>query len=188
MQISNGTGTISLTLNQPEFTTAARMADTINANFGSIAVAHDAGTVTIEVPGTYGDNITPFIAAVEELSIEPDTVAKVIINERTGTVVMGGNVSIDEVAVAQGGLSIKITKDTEVSQPAPFSNGNTTTTSNTGITAKEGTKSMIVLPASTDVSDVVSALNAVGATPRDIIAILQAMKAAGAVHADLQII
>lgn len=188
VQVSNGTGTISLALNQPDFTTAARMADVINANFGSIAVAHDAGTVTLEVPGTYGDNLTPFIAAVEELSIEPDSVAKVIINERTGTVVMGGNVTIDEVAVAQGGLSIKITKNPDVSQPEPFSGGHTAITSNPDINANEEANSMIVLPAATNVSDVVAALNAVGATPRDIIAILQAMKAAGALHADLQII
>lgn len=181
-------GSIALALSQPDFTTATRIAEVINANFGSIASARDAGTVMIEVPGMHSDNLIPFIASIEELPVVPDTVAKVIINERTGTVVMGGNVAIDEVAVAQGGLSIKITKNTDVSQPPPLSGGTTTTTNNTDITAQEENKNMIVLPASTSVSDVVAALNAIGATPRDIIAILQAMKAAGAVHADLQII
>lgn len=181
-------GSISLALNQPDFTTASRISEMVNSVFGSIATPRDPGTVDIAVPSDYLSNVVSFVAALEELSVTPDNVAKVIINERTGTIVMGSNVTIDEVAVAQGGLSIKITKDNQVSQPEPFSNGTTTKTTNTNIEVNEGKGSLIVLPESVSVGDVVNALNAVGATPRDIITILQAIKASGALHADLQII
>lgn len=181
-------GTISLALNQPDFTTASRIADAIASRFGSIASARDPGTVQITIPSEYQGDVVNFVAAIEELAVTPDNIAKVIINERTGTIVMGSNVTIDEVAVAQGGLSIKITKERVVSQPPSFSRGTTETTTNTAIDVQEENGSLIVLPATANVGDVVSALNAVGATPRDIISILQAIKASGALHADLQII
>jgi flagellar P-ring protein precursor FlgI len=187
MTFSNN-GVIRLALNQPDFTTATRISEMVNSVFGSIAIPRDPGTVEVTVPSSYTDNVVTFVAAMEELSVTPDNVAKVIINERTGTIVMGSNVTIDEVAVAQGGLSIKITKDSQTSQPEPFSNGTTTTTTNTTVDVKEGKGSLIVLPESVSVGDVVNALNAVGATPREIITILQAIKASGALHADLQVI
>ncbi|WP_298595416.1 flagellar basal body P-ring protein FlgI, partial [uncultured Mitsuokella sp.] len=115
-------------------------------------------------------------------------VAKVVLNERTGTIVMGGDVSVDACAITQGGLTIKVEHDTDVNQPAPFSYGSTIVTRNTDTKAKEDKASTIVLPATANVNDIVGALNAVGATPRDTISILQAMKAAGAIHADLQLI
>jgi flagellar P-ring protein precursor FlgI len=181
-------GNIALALNQPDFTTANRITTAINRQFGSIAASRDAGTVSIRVPDEYSANLVGFIASIEELYVTPDNIAKVVINERTGTVVMGGNVTIDEVAVAQGGLTVKITKTTDVSQPPPLSGGSTTVTDNKTIDVKEQPANLIVLPATANVSDVVNALNAVGATPRDIIAILQSMKAAGALHAELQLI
>nr|WP_092071047.1 flagellar basal body P-ring protein FlgI [Dendrosporobacter quercicolus]NSL48463.1 flagellar basal body P-ring protein FlgI [Dendrosporobacter quercicolus DSM 1736]SDM17713.1 flagellar P-ring protein precursor FlgI [Dendrosporobacter quercicolus] len=187
MEFSNE-GTIRLSLNQPDFTTASRISNAIDDRFGGISIARDPGTVEISIPGAYRNNVVGFVAAVEELAVAPDNIARVIVNERTGTVVMGGNVAIDEVAVAQGGLNIKITKTTDVSQPPPFSYGNTETTTNTELDVEEEAGSLIVLPATANVSDVVNSLNAVGATPRDIISILQAIKAAGALHADLQII
>ena len=101
---------------------------------------------------------------------------------------MGSNITVDEVAVAQGGLSIKITKSAGVSQPPPLSGGSTVVVPNTNVDVKEESRNMLLLPASSSVGDVVNALNSVGATPRDVISILQAMKAAGALHADLQII
>lgn len=183
--ISNGT--LSLALNHPDFTTASRISEVINGRFGSIALARDPGTVDISVPQEYRSDLINFVAAVEELSIVPDSVARVVINERTGTIVMGSNVTIDEVAVAQGGLSIRISKTQDVSQPPPFSGGNTATTQNTKVDVEEDKANVLLLPATASVGDVVNALNAIGATPRDIIAILQAMKAAGALHADLQI-
>lgn len=181
-------GVIKLALNQPDFTTAARISEVVNSAFGNISMPRDPGTIEITAPANYADSIVTFVAALEELSVTPDNVAKVIINERTGTIVMGSNVTIDEVAVAQGGLSIKITKDNQVSQPEPLSNGTTAPTGNTTVNAKEEKASLIVLPQSTSVGDVVNALNAVGATPRDVITILQAIKASGALHADLQVI
>jgi flagellar P-ring protein precursor FlgI len=187
MQISSN-GSIALSLNQPDFTTANRISDAIGSRFGSIATARDPGTVQVAIPLEYQDNVVGFVAAIEELAITPDNIAKVVINERTGTIVMGSNVTIDEVAVAQGGISIKIIKERSVSQPPPFSRGTTETTTNTTVDVEEQDGSLIVLPATANVGDVVNALNAVGATPRDIISILQAIKASGALHADLQII
>ena len=184
--VSNGT--ISLSLSQPDFTTANRISEAIDSEFGSIAIPRDPGTVLVTVPSHYTDNIVAFVAALENLAVSPDHIAKIVINERTGTVVMGSNVSIDEVAVAHGGLSIRITKNIDVSQPPPFSRGSTVVTSNTTVDVNEDKANIMVLPATTNVGDVVNGLNAIGATPRDVISILQAMKAAGALHADLQII
>lgn len=181
------TGRITLSLSQPDFTTASRISDAIDQRFGQITVARDPGTVVVTVPYNYSDNLVNFVAAIEELAITPDSVAKVVINERTGTVVIGSNVTIDQVAVAQGALTVKIGQTADVSQPPPFSNGNTVVTTQTTVDAKEQPGSLITLPASASVGDVVAALNAVGATPRDVISILQAIKAAGALHAELQI-
>lgn len=178
---------ITLALSQPDFTTANRISEAIDQRFGQITVAKDPGTVVVNIPYYYSDNLVGFIASIEELPIIPDTAAKVVINERTGTVVIGSNVTIDQVAVAQGGLSVKIGQTTNVSQPPPFSGGSTVVTTENTVEAQEKPAGLIVLPASANVGDVVAALNAVGATPRDIISILQAIKAAGALHAELQV-
>lgn len=180
-------GIISLALTQPDFTTASRISEAVNSRFGNISVARDPGTVDITVPQDNRSDLISFVAAIEELPVVPDNIAKVVINERTGTIVMGSNVTIDEVAIAQGGLSIRISKTQEASQPTPLSGGTTTTTQNTKVDVVEDKANVLLLPATASVGDVVNALNAIGATPRDIIAILQAMKAAGALHADLQI-
>ena len=181
-------GAITLSLSQPDFTTANRISAAIDNQFGSISMARDPGTVSVTVPGQYLNNIVGFVAALEEIYITPDNIARIVINERTGTIVMGSNVSVDEVAVAQGGLSIRINKTQDVSQPSPLSGGSTVTSNNTSVDVQEDRAHVIVLPATANVGDVVNALNSIGATPRDIISILQAMKAAGALHADLQLI
>lgn len=186
-QLANN-GSINLALAQPDFTTASRVSEVINSRFGSISTARDAGTVEIIIPAEYRADLVNFVASIEELPVVPDNAAKVVINERTGTVVMGSNVTIDEVAVAQGGLSVKISKSYDVSQPPPFSGGATVVTPETTVDVKEDEAHVMQLPATSNVGDVVNALNAIGATPRDIISVLQAMKAAGALHADLQII
>ncbi|SDD82460.1 flagellar basal body P-ring protein FlgI [Sporomusa acidovorans] len=178
---------ITLSLSQPDFTTASRISEAIDQRFGQITDARDPGTIDIVIPRYYRQNLVGFIAAIEELAIMPDNAAKVVINERTGTVVVGSNVTIDQVAVAQGGLTVKIGQTIDVSQPPPFSEGSTVITANPTVNAKEQQAGLVELPESASVGDVVTALNAVGATPRDIIAILQAIKAAGALHADLQI-
>jgi flagellar P-ring protein precursor FlgI len=180
-------GILRLSLNKPDFTTADRVANRINSVWGGIAIASDAGTVSVNIPGG-GQDIVGFIASLEEISVDPDQAAKVILNERTGTVVMGGNVGISEVAVSQGGLTVTITKSTDVSQPGPFAPGQTVVTGNTETDVREEKVNLIVLPTSTKVSDVVTALNAAGATPRDIMTILQAMQAAGALHAVIEMI
>jgi flagellar P-ring protein precursor FlgI len=180
-------GSISLALNQPDYTTASRIVDAVSQSFGPIAFARDAGTVVLRVPPEYIGNQVAFIAAIEEVTVTPDNIAKVVINERTGTIVMGGAVTIDAVAVAQGGLTIRIGKPVDVTQQPPQNtntNGTGSKLTDTNVTENH----LIMLPASANVSDVVSALNAVGATPRDVISILQAMKAAGALRAELQLL
>lgn len=184
-------GQLSLSLSQVDFTTATRIANAINSEYpqyGRIARAANPGRVDIRIPPVYRGNVVGFVASIESLKLRPDNVAKVVFNERTGTIVMGGDVSVDECAITQGGLSIKVQKSTDVSQPNPLSYGTTMVTKTEDTDVDEEPSNSIVLPATTSVSDIVGALNAVGATPRDCISILQALKAAGAIHAVLEII
>lgn len=181
-------GRLSLSLSQPDFTTATRMAAAINSQYGGVAQAVNPGRIDINIPSYYQGNVVGFVASIEELPVMPDKIAKVVVNERTGTIVMGGDVSVDEIAITQGGLTIKVQKNKDVSQPEPFSYGTTIETRNENVDVKEDKASTIVLPATANVSDIVGALNAVGATPRDTISILQAIKASGALHAELQLI
>ena len=181
-------GTISLSLAKPDFTTAARIAQTINMRYAGVATAANPGRVDINIPPHFRNNLVSFVAGIEELPIMPDNIAKVVVNERTGTIVMGGDVSVDSIAIAQGGISISIETETDVSQPTPFSVGSTVVTKNGNTDVTEERANTIVLDATANVSDIVGALNSVGATPRDIISILQAIKAAGALHAELEII
>lgn len=181
-------GTISLSLMNPDFTTAARVAQAINSRFGGVATAANPGRIDIKLPTYFRGNVVGFVAGIEDLMVLPDNVAKVVVNERTGTVVMGGDISVDHIAIAQGGLSISVQTDEEASQPTPFSVGSTVVTRAEEVDAEEEPANTIVLPATTNVGDIVGALNSVGATPRDIISILQAIKAAGALHAELEII
>lgn len=181
-------GMISLSLANPDFTTADRIADAINLRYGDVAHAANPGRVDVSLPPYYRGNVVSFVAGLEELSIAPDNIARVVVNERTGTIVMGGDVSVDHVAITQGGLSIRVSREEEAVQPPPLSYGTTVVTKNDEVEVTEDEAHSIVLPATTDVSDIVGALNAVGATPRDIISILQAIKAAGALHAELEII
>ena len=181
-------GTISLSLAQPDFTTAARIAQAVNMRYAGVATAANPGRVDIRIPPHFRNNLVSFVAGIEELPIMPDNIAKVVVNERTGTIVMGGDVSVDSIAIAQGGISISIETETDVSQPTPFSVGSTVVTKNGSTDVTEERANTIVLDATANVSDIVGALNSVGATPRDIISILQAIKAAGALHAELEII
>jgi len=181
-------GKISLSLYNPDFTTAARMAASINAQYGGIATAANPGRIDINIPAYFRGNVVGFVATIEELPIVPDNRARVVVNERTGTIVMGGEVAVNECAITQGGISIRVTKDQQAVQPDPLSYGTTIVTNNTNVEAEEDLASTVVVPATANISDIVGALNAVGATARDTISILQAMKAAGAIHADLEII
>ena len=181
-------GHLSLSLSKADFTTAARVAAAINSRYGQVARAANPGRIDITIPPYFRSNVVGFVASIEDLPVMPDNVAKIVVNERTGTIVMGGDVAVDSCAITQGSLTIRVSQDKEASQPAPFSYGTTMTTNNTDVEVEEEPGHTIVMPATTNVSDVVGALNAVGATPRDTISILQAMKASGALHAELEII
>ena len=180
-----GDGTMNLLLNNSDFTTASRVASAINTKFGNIAHAEDGRRVTVSVPTSYVHSPSAFIASIESLTIRPDTVARVVVNERTGTVVMGGNVRIGNVSVAHGNLTVRVAEGANVSQPPAFSGGSTVTTPQTDISAKESQAQLVELPTTSTVEDLTTAMNTVGATPRDLIAVLQAMDQAGALHGQL---
>ena len=183
-------GRITVNLNTPDFTTASRMASRINQAMPEMrAQALDPSTVQITLPqGTSADPVGA-MAKLENLEVAPDSVAKVVLDERTGTVVMGEQVRISTVAVASGSLSISITETPQVSQALPFAQGGqTVVVPRTQVQVGEQKKSLAVLDKGANIGDVVKALNALGATPRDLIVILQAIKAAGALQAELEVI
>ncbi len=183
------TDMITISLYSPDFTTANQIQNAINKAFGAgIARAVDGGNIVVEVPPEYKSNIVSFISKLENISVMPSPPAKVIVNERTGTVVMGENVRILPVAVAQGGLSIVIKEVPKVSQPLPFSAGETIVTKETTIKVKEKKTPLYLIPRTATIGDLVRALNAIGATPNDLISILQAIKAAGALQAELEVL
>lgn len=182
-------GAVTFALHQPDFTTACRVADAINQTMrDTLASPKDGGTVHVVVPPLYKERLVEFMTTLESIEVKPDRVAKIILNERTGTVVMGDNVRISTVALAHGNLSIEIKEQPQVSQPMPFSNGQTTVTPDTQITVKETKSPIFLMEAGVSIGDLVKALNALGLTPRDLMAILQAIKAAGALEAELEII
>lgn len=181
---------LTLALHAPDFTTATRVAHAINAAFGDIvATAPDAGTIKVKVPDLYRGRSVELVALIENLGVTPDMVSKVIINERTGTVIMGENVRIATIAIAHGNLSIQVNKRDNVSQPLPFSRGGeTVVTSDREMVVEEGRNPLFLVESGVSIGEVVRALNALGVSPRDLIAIFQALKAAGALQAELQII
>jgi len=181
---------LTLALNKPDFTTATRVAESINTGFmDQVARTQDSGTIHVTVPPTYHGNIARLIAAIEGLNVTPDSVSRVVINERTGTVIMGENVRISTVAIAHGNLSMEIKQNFNVSQPMPFSErGRTVVTPDTQTIVQEGRAPLQVMPSGVSIGEVVRALNALGVSPRDLISILQALKAAGALQAELEII
>jgi flagellar P-ring protein precursor FlgI len=142
----------------------------------------------VEIPGEFTASYYDFLNAVLNLEIEPENMAKVIVDERTGTIVIGSDVRISTVAVSHGNLTVTITNSIEVSQPGAFSEGETVVTQNPEIEVAEDTAKLMVVPEGVTVSDLVKALNAIGVNPRDLISILQAVKAAGALHAALEVI
>ncbi|MDQ6951128.1 MAG: flagellar basal body P-ring protein FlgI [Mariprofundales bacterium] len=184
--LQDGQNKIILSLRNPDFTTATRMRQAINAHFGKgMAKAVDAGTV--EVWNPQGDAVS-LIAELEQLRLTTDHKAMVVVDERTGTIVMGEDVTIDKVAVAHGNISVTVTEKTQISQPNAFGGGQTKTTNESGVSVKEAKAKFVVLPRQVTLSSLVSALNSVGAAPSDLIAVLQAIKAAGALHAELRVL
>ncbi|KIH77547.1 flagellar P-ring protein precursor FlgI [Geoalkalibacter ferrihydriticus] len=176
-------------IQNPDFTTISRMSRSINQRFGEgVAAAVDGGSVRVRLPASYSGRLIEFIAAMEELSVTPDTVARVVINEKTGTIVMGDNVRIQRVAVSHGNLNLVISESAQVSQPGPFSEGETVVVPQTGIEVLEEQGNLVVVEPGVSLGDIARALNAIGATPRDLIAIFQAIKASGSLHAELVIL
>jgi flagellar P-ring protein precursor FlgI len=182
--------TVSFMLRTADFTAARDMADTINKEFGKpVAVALDSRTVSVDVQGTGATSVPILISRVQALSIHFQAPAKVIVNERTGTIVMGGSVTLSPVSVMHGSLSIQVETTYSVSQPLPFSNtGTTTPVANTTVAVKDLPAQSIRLEDGANVDDLIKGLHAIGATSHDIVAILQAIKAAGGLQADLEII
>ena len=183
--------TLRLSLRNPDLTTAQRMAQAINRYLGALAAtAADPSTVRLTRPGSYRGNIVAMLTDIEQLKIEPDTPAKVVIDEQSGVIVMGADVRISTVAIAQGNLTIRVTETPQVSQPQPFSqNGQTETVDRTTIEIDEDTDSkLVVLSEGVSLQVLVNGLNALGVGPRDMISILQAIKAAGALQAEIEVI
>jgi len=175
---------VTLSLRNADFTTARNMQNAINARLGKgMARAIDAGTVQVWNPESNAINL---IADIEQLNVPIDHQAVVIVDERTGTIVMGQEVRIDTVAVAHGNITISVSENPEVSQPNAFGGGTTEKVDRTSVDVQEDEAKLVVLPKQVSLSELVSALNAVGATPSDLIAVLQAIKAAGALHAELR--
>lgn len=183
-----GKGALRLNLMQADFTTASRVAAAINGRFKDVASTSDGGAVTVRIPDDFQNRPVDFIAAIENLDVKTDVPARVVVNERTGTIVMGDGVRISTVAVSHGNLALVVKETPKVSQPAPLSKGETKEVPRTELKVQEETKRLTVLPEGATIGEVIRGLNLLGVTPRDLISILQAIKAAGALQADLVII
>jgi flagellar P-ring protein precursor FlgI len=179
---------LTLVLRNEDFTTAARLARAVNARFrANLARATDGRNVDVSIPENFADDRVSFIAELESVRVETDALAKVIINERTGTIVMGRDVRLSSVAISQGGVTVRIGTEYDVSQPSVLSKtGETTVVPRTTVEVKDRKPESVVLPDGATVDEVVRGLRAVGVTARDIISILQAIKAAGALAAELE--
>lgn len=181
---------IRLALRNPDFTTARRTAEAINAYLGSDAArASDPATIVLSRPDYYEGDMVALLSEVELLRVEPDLPARVIIDEATGTIVMGENVRVSTVAIAQGNLTISVSETPIASQPAPFSEtGETVVLPRTNVSVEEDLSQLGVLDDGVSLSDLVDGLNALGVSPRDMIAILQAVAASGALQAEIEVL
>lgn len=180
--------TLAITLHRPDFTTANRLAEALSGSLGaSRARVEDAATVRVSVQP--GEDAMALIAKLEHVRVSPDRVAKIVINERTGTIIMGSEVRISTVAIAHGSLSVQVRSETQVSQPAPFSRaGRTAVVEQRDLSVFEDRRNLSLVESGASIGDLIRALNALGVTSRDLIAILQAIKQAGALQAELEII
>ncbi len=189
-QVEMDSDVLTVSLINPDFTTSQRTAGKINAVVDpGIAIAVDEGNVQVRIPAVYRTpgGLVDLISRIETLEIVPDAVARVVINEKTGTIVAGEHVSISAVALAHGNLKIEIKATPQISQPQPFSGGRTVLTRDSEITAEAEPARIINMEEKARIKDLAVALNEIGATPRDIIAIFQALKLAGALRAELVI-
>lgn len=185
----NDARSLRLSLRNPDFTTSKRIAAAINDFMGAdTAEPTDPATVTIQIPARYNGNMIRLITEVEQLKVEPDQTARVVVDERSGIIVMGRDVRVSTVAIAQGNLTVTITEQPQVSQPAPLSNGRTVVVPRTGLKVDTGDGNKLALvKEGVSLRELVDGLNALGVGPRDLISILQAIKTAGALQADIEL-
>lgn len=184
----HGDNSLTIQLHKPDFTTAARVVSSIRSAFPNLAVrAVDPATIRVGLDAASSVDPVMLIAQLEMLSVLPDVVARIVVNERTGTVVINGDVRIAPVAIAHGGITVRVQTTFEVSQPPPLSGGRTQVVPQTQVDATEEPARMVFLREGASVESLVKALNALGVSPRDLIAILQALKSAGALHAEIEV-
>ncbi len=179
---------IRLALRNPDFTTARRIAGAINENVGvMVASVDNPSTIVLAKPIGYPGDMVSLITRVEKLNVQPDAIAKIVVDESSGIVVMGENVRVSTVAVAQGNLTISVQEDPFVSQPNPFSKGETVAGTKSSVKVEEDDGDLIVVKGGVALKDLVAGLNSLGVNPRDLIQILQALKAAGALQAEIEV-
>lgn len=186
----NDAGGVRMALRNPDFTTANRIADAVNRRLGAgSARVLDLTTVDVRLPAGYAGQVSRAIAEIEQLPVRPDSVARVVVDERSGTIVIGDDVRVSRVAITQGNLTVRVVETPQVSQPQPFGNGNTVVVPRTDVQVDDGNgRQFVTVGGNVSLQQLVNGLNALGVGPRDMVAILQAIKAAGALHADLEII
>jgi len=184
-------GVLHLQLRYADFTTASRVASAINAKYGTRgagpARAENSALVSVAIPSSYSARPVDFIAEIEMLTVDADQPARVVVNERTGTIIMGRDVRIAPVAILHGNLTVEVQTSLDVSQPLPNSKGTTVVAPTVAVNAKEDRARDVLLKEGATVEELVRALAAIGSTPRDVIAILQSLRAAGALQADLEV-
>jgi flagellar P-ring protein precursor FlgI len=184
----NSVGQLRLALRNADFTTAKRIAEAVNDYIGApIAEPLDPSTVQLTLPKKFPQNIVQLLTEIEQLQVEPDEEAKIVIDERSGVIVIGRDVRVSTVAVAQGNLTVTISESPQVSQPAPLSRGRTVVVPRTQVGVQEEGKRLAMMHEGVSLQQVVDGLNALGIGPRDLITILQAIKAAGAIQADIEV-
>jgi len=180
---------IRLQLRETDFTTASRIAESLNKKFGTVARAENARLVTVVPPQAFAGRVVDFLSEIENVTVESSGTARVLINERTGTIVVGSQVRIAPVAIMHGNLTVEVRTTYTASQPGPLAQqGSTAVLPEEKLTAKEDPARSLVLKEGATVEDLVRALNAIGSTPRDIIAIMQSLKAANALEAEVEVI
>jgi flagellar P-ring protein precursor FlgI len=184
----NSIGQLRLALRNADFTTAKRIAEAINDYIGApIAEPLDPSTVQLTLPKKFPQNIVQLLTEIEQLQVEPDEEAKIVIDERSGVIVIGRDVRVSTVAVAEGNLTVTISESPQVSQPAPLSRGRTVAVPRTQVGVQEEGKGLALVHEGVSLQQIVDGLNALGIGPRDLITILQAIKAAGAIQADIEV-
>ncbi|HTV37212.1 MAG TPA: flagellar basal body P-ring protein FlgI [Xanthobacteraceae bacterium] len=184
----NSLGQLRLALRNPDFTTAKRIAVAINDYMGApVAEPLDPSTVQLTMPKKLHENVVEMLTDIEQLQVEPDEAAKIVIDERSGVIVIGRDVRVSTVAVAQGNLTVTISESPQVSQPSPLSRGRTVVVPRTRVGVTEEGKKLALMHEGVSLQEIVDGLNSLGIGPRDLITILQAIKAAGAIQADIEV-